>query len=264
MLMAAKNQIRVNLLSIKYSLMREMLNKTTFLMNIIFMIFNNASFIIQWIILFSLKDNIGGYHLKQVLLLWAFASSTYGFSHLLFRCAYKLSDTINTGKLDAFLVQPKNVLLGVITADVSSSAIGDILYGYTMFFISGFTVKKFLLFTWFSFTGCLIITSVAIILGSLGFWFNNSELVASTGNNLMIQFSTYPDGIFKGIVKVLLYTIVPVGLSIYIPVSVMESFNIYLFLLVTLVTGIFIGGAFFIFNKGLKRYSSSSLMIARI
>ena len=64
MLMAAKNQIRVNLLSIKYSLMREMLNKTTFLMNIIFMIFNNASFIIQWIILFSLKDNIGGYHLK--------------------------------------------------------------------------------------------------------------------------------------------------------------------------------------------------------
>ncbi len=59
MLMAAKNQIRVNLLSIKYSLMREMLNKTTFLMNIIFMIFNNASFIIQWIILFSLKDNIG-------------------------------------------------------------------------------------------------------------------------------------------------------------------------------------------------------------
>ena len=64
MLTAVKNQLKVNLLSVKYSLMREMLNKTTFLMNIIFMILNNASFIIQWIILFSLRDNIGGYQLK--------------------------------------------------------------------------------------------------------------------------------------------------------------------------------------------------------
>ena len=67
MLTAVKNQLKVNLLSVKYSLMREMLNKTTFLMNIIFMILNNASFIIQWIILFSLRDNIGGYQLKHVL-----------------------------------------------------------------------------------------------------------------------------------------------------------------------------------------------------
>ena len=104
MLTAVKNQLKVNLLSVKYSLMREMLNKTTFLMNIIFMILNNASFIIQWIILFSLRDNIGGYQLKHVLLLWALTSTSYGFSHFFFKSAYKLSDTINTGKLDAFLV----------------------------------------------------------------------------------------------------------------------------------------------------------------
>ena len=52
MLTAVKNQLKVNLLSVKYSLMREMLNKTTFLMNVIFMILNNACFIVQWIILF--------------------------------------------------------------------------------------------------------------------------------------------------------------------------------------------------------------------
>ena len=55
MLTEAKNQIRVMALSIKYSLMREMLNKVTFVSNIVFMILNNASFIIQWLVLFTLK-----------------------------------------------------------------------------------------------------------------------------------------------------------------------------------------------------------------
>ena len=45
MLMEAKNQIRVTYQSMKYALQREMLNKVTFVSNIIFMILNNACFI---------------------------------------------------------------------------------------------------------------------------------------------------------------------------------------------------------------------------
>ena len=84
MLMAVKRQVKVTLLSIKYAFMRELLNKTTFFSNVFFMILNNASFIIQWVILFSLKDNFGGYTFKQVLLLWGIAAGTYGFSHFFF------------------------------------------------------------------------------------------------------------------------------------------------------------------------------------
>ena len=73
MLTEAKNQLKISILSIKYAIMREMLNKVTFLSNIFFMILNNASFIIQWIILYSIKDNVGGYTLKQVYLLWKYS-----------------------------------------------------------------------------------------------------------------------------------------------------------------------------------------------
>ena len=107
MLMAVKNQIKVSFLSIKYALLREMLNKTTFITNIIFMILNNASFIIQWIILYSLKENVGGYTFNQVLLLWGLAAGTYGVSRFFFQKAFSLSDTINNGKLDAYL-EPTN------------------------------------------------------------------------------------------------------------------------------------------------------------
>ena len=65
MLMEAKNQIKVMFLSVKYNIMKQMTNRVTFVTNVIFMILNNASFILQWIILFRLKDEIGGYTLKK-------------------------------------------------------------------------------------------------------------------------------------------------------------------------------------------------------
>lgn len=264
MLMAVKNQLNVTLLSIKYALMREMLNKTTFLANIIFMILNNASFIIQWIVLFSIKDDIAGNTFHEILLLWGLASSVFGFSRFFFKKAFELSDIITHGKLDNFLVQPKNVLISSITTDVEPSAIGDMLYGYIMLFIFGVTLERFVLFTIFTVMGGLIITSIAIITASLSFWFANSYMLADTANSLMINFATYPGGIFKGAAKILLYTLVPVGLSNYIPLELICEFDVYYFLVLLGVCLLLIFLSFYIFNKGLKRYSSSNLMIARI
>ena len=264
MLTAVKNQLKISFLSIKYALMREMLNKVTFITNIIFMILNNASFIVQWVVLYSLKDNVGGYTFKQVLLLWGIAAGTYGFSRFFFKKAFSLSETINNGKLDSFLVQPKNVLLSAITTDVEPSAIGDLLYGYIMLFVFGITIENFLLFTLFTITGGLITVAIAVILGSLSFWFNKTDIIADVGNSLMTNFASYPDGIFKGLVKGLLYTLIPVGIVNFIPVKVITEFNLGLMLIVIGVTILTITLAFIVFFKGLKKYSSSNLMIARI
>ena len=264
MLTAVKNQIKVTAMSIKYALMRQMINKVTFIMNILFMILNNGSFLIQWIILFSIKDEVGGYGFKQVLLFWGIAAGIFGVSRFFFYKSFSLSDTINEGKLDSYLVQPKNVLISVITSDVSVSALGDIIYGYIMLGIYGITVENFLLFTFLIICGGLTVTNISVIFGSLSFWFSKSDVLMDTVNNLMVNFATYPDGIFKGITKIILYTIVPVGLVTYIPVNLIIHFNLKMFLVVIGVTLLFISCAFFMFYKGLKRYSSSNLMISKI
>lgn len=264
MLTVVKNQAKCTLLALKYGLMKEMLNRASFISNILFMILNNASMLIQWMILYSLKDNIGGYTFKEVMLLWGLAASTYGVSRAFFASAFKLSDTINTGKLDAFLVQPKSVLLNTITTHVSSAAIGDLIFGFAMVFFYGFSIKTFLLFTLFTITGGLIVTAFAVILGSLAFFLNNSDIISDSGNNLMIHFATYPDGIFKGVVKALLFTLVPVGIANYIPLQVIIEFNIFKFLIVIGVTIVFVLLAHLIFNLGLRKYSSTNLMSARI
>ena len=264
MLTVVKNQLKVNYLTIKYAIIRELLNKVTFFTNVFFMILNNASFIIQWVVLFSIRDEMGGYTLKQVLLLWGFASFTYGFSHFFFKKAYDLHETINTGKLDAFLVQPKNVLLQAITSDVEPSALGDMIYGFIVLIIYGITIKRFLLFTLLGILGGLCLTCVSIIMSSLSFWFAKTDVIADTTNSLMTNFATYPDGIFKGVVKVLLYTLIPVGITAYLPVRIMVNFELEYFLIVLGVTITLIILSFIIFNLGLKSYSSSNLMVARI
>ena len=264
MLTEVKNQIKVVFLSTKYALEREMLNKVTFISNILFMILNNASFIIQWIILYSIKDNVGGYTLKQVILLWGMAAGTFGFSRFFFNDAFNLSDTINKGKLDTFLIQPKSVLLGCVTSSVQVAALGDMIYAYIMLFIYGFSLKAFLLFTFFMISGGLVVTAISIIFNSLSFWFGRVEVVSNTINSLMINFATYPDGIFKGFIKVLFYTIIPIGFVNYIPIHLIDSFNIIGFISVIGFSTMMILLSVIIFNIGLRRYSSSNLMNTRI
>lgn len=264
MLTEAKKQIRVTFITIKYAIMREMLNKGTFLMNISFMILNNATFIIQWLVLYGIKDNVGGYTFSQILLLWGMAASTFGFTHFFFEKAYSLSDLITNGKLDSYLVQPKNVLISAITSEVQSSALGDMIYGIIMLIVSGFTITKGILFILFSICGGIIMTDIAIIYGSLSFWFKKSDMIADTANSFVTHFATYPDGIFEGAIRIIFYTIIPVAFINYIPIWIMTTFNLKLTLIVIAITIIWTILAFKVFYKGLKNYSSSNLMIAKI
>ena len=258
------NQLKVMMLSIKYNIMKQMTNKVTFLTNIIFMILNDATFIIQWVILFGIKEDFGGYELNNVLVLWGLAATVFGFSRLFFCKAFELPDLIINGKLDSFLVQPKNVLLSVITSDTSISAIGDILYGFIVVLFCHLSLAQFGLFVLFSITGSIIITAFTIILSCVCFKFVKGDVLVDTLSGAVLSFATYPDTIFKNVVKLIFYTIIPVGLTNYLPLHIIIKFDLGSLFIVLGVTVISVILAFVIFNKGLKSYSSSNLMSSRV
>lgn len=264
MLTAVKNEIRVCLLSVKYNIMRDMLNKVTFISNILFMMLNNASFIVQWLILFHLKEDIGGYSMKEVMLLWGLSASTFGLAHVLFARVFSLPELIVNGKLDSYLVLPKNVLLSVMTSATSTSAIGDFLYGILVVCIFCFSIERLLLFLLFAVIGAVMLTAFALLMGSLTFWFVRSEMLGQQMLNIMISLATYPDGIFDSKTKFILYLIVPVGMAVYQPVHIMVNFNPAMLLTVLGYAFLLSAFAVFVFYRGLRRYSSSSLMEARL
>ena len=109
----------------------------------------------------------------------------------------------------------------------------------------------------------VITTAFAVLTGSLSFWFVRSDVLGSNLVNSMINFSTYPDGIFRGWAKFLLYQIIPVGMAVYRPVHIMISFDWGMLLTVLGYAALLAAAAVFVFYRGLKRYSSSNLMGAR-
>lgn len=264
MLTAVKNQLRVCLLSIKYNIMREMVNKVTFLTNVCFMMLNNASILVQWFILFRLREDVGGYTMREIMLLWGLTAASFGLSHILFARAFSLSELIIKGKLDSYLVQPKNVLASVMTSSTSVSAIGDFIYGVALACICGLGVGEFLLFLLFTVTGMVIFISFALILGSLSFWFVRMDMLENQMVMGMISFCTYPDGIFEGVSRFLLYFIIPVGIAVWHPVHLIVKLDAGTFLIVTGYACLLSVAAVAVFYRGLRRYASGSLMEARL
>lgn len=259
-----KNQLRVCLLSVKYNIMREMVNKVTFVTNIIFMMLNNATILVQWVILFRLREEVGGYTMKEIMLLWGMTAASYGLSHVLFARAFSLPELIISGKLDAYLVQPKNVLLGVMTSATNVSAIGDFLYGLVVIGIFCSGVSGLYLFPLFVLTGTVIFVAYALLLGSLSFWFVRMDMLSGQMMMGMTSFATYPDGIFKGVSRFLLYFIIPVGMAVYHPVHMMISFDMRRLLTVLAYAFLLGTAAVTAFYRGLRRYASSSLMEAKL
>ena len=65
------------------------------------MILNNAAFILQWMILFHIKEDIGGYTMREVMLLWGLAASTFGLSRILFARAWLPSSRAKAARIAA-------------------------------------------------------------------------------------------------------------------------------------------------------------------
>ncbi len=263
MLMVVRKELRIMLLSIKYNIMREMANPLSFILKVLFMMINNATFIIQWIILFTFKDNFGEYGFKEIMLFWGLGSATFGFSRLFFGGAYKIPEYVEEGKLDSYLVQPNNTLNSVITSFSSISALGDLLYGLILSFIFFHSLKDIMLIILYIVSGGIIFTAFSVIICSLAFKFTKADDLAQSIVNLMISFSIYPDSIYSEIIKILFYTVIPVGFMIFLPIKTILDFNI-IYVMTIIVFTIFITVlAYVVFNRGLKSYSSTNLMTGR-
>lgn len=263
MLTAVKNNFKVFALSFKYNLMKEMVNKVSFIMNIVLMMANNSFFIIQWLVIFSLKDNICGLGFYDIMRIWAISASTFGFAHTFFYGVMDLNETITNGLLDTYLVQPKNVLMMVATSKTKVSAIGDLLYGYVIMLIINPSVKDILLFTLFTIIGGIIFTAFVVIVNCIAFVIPRSDGLSNSLVSILVSVSTYPPDIFKRGIQFIICFIIPAGLTVYFPTMLIQNFELRLFLVLLVVLTLYVTLAFVLFNKGLKRYSSACLMTPR-
>ncbi|MBN2878003.1 MAG: ABC-2 family transporter protein [Clostridia bacterium] len=262
----AKKILRLFTRYFKLNLSSQMEYRASFLVQVFGMAINNATFIFFWWLAFGVAgEYIAGYTFKDIMFLWAVTSSAFGLAHILFYNVHRISNLIITGELDTFLLQPVPVLPNILGAGTSVSAWGDLVYGVVLLAIVwGLSAKVWIIFVLAVMLGAVIFTCVNILAHTLTFYIGNAEMIASTVFEFMISFSIYPDKIFSGIVRILIYSLLPAAFISHIPLRLVKDFNIgTLAIWLAFAIG-FLVLSFVFFYRGLRKYESGNLIVTRM
>lgn len=245
-----------------FNLRAAMAYRIGFLTSVGFMVINDAMWIVFWAIFFSRFPVVRGWTLEDVVTLWAIAATGYGVAWGFFGNARPEGvRVIVSGRMDYYLSLPRNVLLHFIGGSVSVASFGDIVFGVGVFVgVVRPDPAQLGLFLVLSLCAAAIMLSFGVLVVSLTFWAGNTESLGLQISNALITFSTYPMDLFSTTVKVALFTVLPAGFAVYLPVTIVRDFDPVRLGVVLLFTGAFAALAAAVFYAGLRRYESGSLV----
>lgn len=262
MLMEVKNNFRYIRRAIKCNLKSIVEYKISFILQTIFMFVNNGFFLIFWNIVFSINNNqTNGIEMKEIYYLWSIPTISYGIAYFLFGGISNIGKNIITGGLDSYLTQPKNVFINIVTSKCDFSACGDLLYGLVIGVAASNNILDYLEILGYSLLGGIIIIATMTIIRSLAVFVGDIDDMAERyEHTFLINFSVYPEEIFGKFIKFMLYTIVPAGYIVHLPIKLIRSFSITKFLILIIAIAIYVIIAIIIFKKALKNYESGNAM----
>ncbi len=233
--------------------------RVSFLLQILGMMLNNGIFVVFWILFFERFGVVKGWGMPDILLLTGIATFIFGVSVLLFGNVTKLAGIIANGGLDYYLSFPKPALLYLLISRSVQSGFGDVIYGVICFALSGYlTLQSAPRFLLAALLGVVILVSFLVIVGSLSFWFGNSELLASQATMSIVTLSTYPSELFTGFTRSLLLVGMPALAVGALPANFVKHFSWEQLGILCLLAGGFLSAALLVFRSGLKRYESGS------
>ncbi len=247
------------------NLAMEMEYRVSFATRLLGVLLSDCMWLAFWFIYFTRFPVVQGWTRNDIVTLWAVLGFGYGLATGVFGNATGLARVIASGNLDFYLTYPRNVLLHTLCSKMDVGALGDVVFGPTVFVaVVKPNIAAFLLFLLSAvLVGCVFL-GFTVLTGTMSFFAGNSENLASQMQNALVHFSTYPSAIFGGTVKMLLFTIVPAGFINSVPVKIMRDFDPVFFLGLAGAAVVFLTGAIFAFKSGMKRYESGNLMQAKM
>ena len=234
--------------------------RASFLSQILGMMINNGIYFVFWLIFFDRFGTIRGYNIDEIYLLFAIVTFGYGIAYMFAgNTSGNLAYLIAQGRLDYYLVFPRNVLLHVVFSRMVVSALGDLTFGVAAYLFTGrFQLVEILLFLLLSVLVALVLIAFAILAGSLAFFMGNSQFTSQQLHLAMITFATYPNALFTGMARVILYTVIPAGFVGAVPVQMIQTHSSELLLVLLGAAVVLWVIAVAVFYTGLRRYESGS------
>lgn len=233
--------------------------RAAFVMQTTFMAVNNLVFFVFWWILFHRVDHIRGWRIAEMALLFGVVACSYGLAVTLAGGVRHLARFIDDGDLDAWLTQPKSTLVYALLSRSQASGIGDFASGVLLIALSG-TVRPLTipLLALAIAASAIVFLASGVIFFSAAFWLGRVETAARQLFESLITFSLYPEPLFGGPLKLILFSVLPAGVVGYLPVKLVRQPSVETAFVLFGAAAMYGALAVWVFGRGLRLYSSGS------
>lgn len=261
-----QKKLRLAFLYLRFNLSAALEYRASFLSAAVGMFISDATFIFFWWVVFEQTGGaIGGYDFRDMMFIWATATSAFGLMNIVFGNLPHINDLVMTGALDTYLLQPRGVLINLLMSRTDFTAWGDLIYGLVLMFFTSQGPSGWAGYLIGVLTGGLVMASEIVILQSTVFFLGNASFLSSMSINLSINFCTYPEGIFPRALRFLLYWLIPAQFIVHVPLRIARGIHVQYWLPAQLLATVcFVSLAVWIFGRGLRRYESGNLIITRL
>jgi ABC-2 type transport system permease protein len=238
--------------------------RASFISQVFGMLLNDTMWIVFWVLFFERFPVIRGWHIADVMTIWAITGAGFGLALGFFGNAVQLARIIAQGELDYYLGLPKNVLLHVLVSKMDMPALGDILFGFGIFAVFLHpSPERIVLFFALAVCGAAVFLGFLIIVGSLAFWIGNSDGLTQQLFGGLVTLSTYPSPVFHGAVKLVMFTVLPAWFIAHLPTALLQQFDLGAFATEVGVAAGILALGIAVFYRGLRRYESGNLLVLR-
>ena len=252
----------------KRSLMSKMVYKSNTIIGIIAFLITEVFSILSLYFIINAANNINGWTMYEIFLLYGITNLAIGIDHMfsdrLWTVAYF---EVKQGSLDSLFLRPLPLLFQIFASMIQLEALGEIFTGIALVIVGSLNTSlvinfgNILFLVVGIFSGAIIITSFKIIIASLAFVVKRSGPLLQIVYNFT-TYSKYPLTIFPAFIRAIFCFIIPLGLSIYYPVSMLldlsSQYNPYLFSLLTItISLVFFAVSVTIWSSLAKRYEST-------
>jgi ABC-2 type transport system permease protein len=249
----------------KFNLSAQMEYRVNFLIQTFGMVINDVFLLFFWWILFGKVGMINNYEMGDMMLVYSVVTISFGISLVFFGNLFKMSQIIINGELDSYLLLPQEELSHILVSRISLGALGDLIFGIVLFFFTPYaSFVNFLILLGVCTLASFIFTGFNIIFQSLTFYIGNSTSLASVIPDSVLTFSLNPHTIFTGVVRVILFTVIPSMYFSFIPITIIKDFNLLSVFILVIAAVSFMGLGVFTFKRGLRKYESGNLIVKRM
>lgn len=234
----------------------------TFALQALFMVVNNVVFFTVWWLLLRRVPHVRGWRIDDVEVLFGIAAAGFGLVMAVAGGVRHLSRTIEEGELDTLLTQPRPLLPYAVGARSHASGVGDVLSGLLFLGISGhLTLAGAPLVLLAILASAATVLASGIAFFSLAFWLSRSESLSRQLWELVITFALYPEPLFGGALRLLLFTLLPAGFIAYLPARIVREPSLEAVVLLVAGASVYLALACWVFGRGLRRYASGSRFV---